>query len=161
MSDHELDTDQIFRAHEILRDMRNRGAPEGLVRQALSIVPRDPGLYDLLGLWAEGGDADRDEIVADIQEALDDWLPTEAERPRIPFGELERIAGDIMAFKRRLRDVIDRNGGVTRVAERTGIPQPSLSRMLNTASMPRRTTLLRIAKALDLPETDIATEWTR
>ena len=66
-----------------------------------------------------------------------------------------------MAFKRRLRDVIDRNGGVTRVAERTGIPQPSLSRMLNTASMPRRTTLLRIAKALDLPETDIATEWTR
>jgi DNA-binding phage protein len=57
--------------------------------------------------------------------------------------------------------LIDRHGAITKVARKAGIPQPSLSRMLNSASMPRRTTLYKIAKALDLDESEIVTEWVR
>ena len=66
-----------------------------------------------------------------------------------------------LAFKTKLRDVVDKNGGVSDVARLTGIPQPSLSRMLNSPSMPRRTTLYRIANALGLSEGDIVTDWAR
>jgi hypothetical protein len=142
--------------------MRRAGVPEDFVGRALEVVRHDQGLYDLLELWAEApSQAERDELLADVNEAIDDWSPAEAERPRIPFDDLERIATDVVGFKKRLRDLIDQHGGVTAVAMRAGIPQPSLSRMLGSAAMPRRTTLYRIAKALDVSETEIATEWTR
>ncbi|MDQ3264273.1 MAG: helix-turn-helix domain-containing protein [Myxococcota bacterium] len=67
----------------------------------------------------------------------------------------------MQAFKARLRLLIDKNGGVVEVARRAGIPQPSLSRMLNSSSMPRRSTLFKIANALNLEERDIVTEWMR
>jgi DNA-binding phage protein len=66
-----------------------------------------------------------------------------------------------MAEKAKLRKLIDQHGGVSAVAKLTGIPQPSLSRMLNSGSIPRRSTLYRIANALDLPETEIAMAWSR
>jgi DNA-binding phage protein len=66
-----------------------------------------------------------------------------------------------MAEKAKLRQIIDRHGGVSAVAKRCGIPQPSLSRMLSSPSVPRRSTLCKIANALDLSEKDIALEWTR
>jgi DNA-binding phage protein len=66
-----------------------------------------------------------------------------------------------MAFKKRLRDLIDRKGGVSFVAQQSGIPQPSLSRLLNSVSMPRRSTLYKIANALNLPEAEVVTEWSR
>lgn len=52
------------------------------------------------------------------------------------------------AHKQRLCDLIDKHGGVSDVARKTGIPQPSLSRMLNSGSMPRKSTLYKIANAL-------------
>jgi DNA-binding phage protein len=67
----------------------------------------------------------------------------------------------VLEYKKHLPDLIDRNGGVSAVAERSGIPQPSLSRMLNSASMPRRSTLYKIANAIDAPESEIVTEWAR
>jgi DNA-binding phage protein len=66
-----------------------------------------------------------------------------------------------MEYKRKLRDLIDRHGGVTAVAQKAGIPQPSLSRMLASGSTPRRTTLYRIANALGVPESQIVGEWFR
>ena len=66
-----------------------------------------------------------------------------------------------MAEKAKLRQIIDKHGGVSAVAQKCGIPQPSLSRMLSSTSVPRRTTLYKIANALDLSETEIALEWTK
>jgi DNA-binding phage protein len=71
------------------------------------------------------------------------------------------VVDDIANFKVKLKDIIDRHGGVVAVSKKIGMPQPSLSRMLNSGTMPRRSTLYKIAKALDLSETDIAGEWIR
>ena len=56
---------------------------------------------------------------------------------------------------------VDKNGGLKKLAELTEIPQPSLSRFFGNATMPRRTTLLKIARALNLSQIEIATEWSR
>lgn len=66
-----------------------------------------------------------------------------------------------MDFKNRLRQAVDAWGGINKLARETSIPQPSLSRFFATASMPRRTTLYKIARALELSERDIATDWIR
>lgn len=46
-------------------------------------------------------------------------------------------------------------GGISKLAELTGIPQPSLSRFFNSNAMPRKATVLKIAKALNLDEIKI------
>jgi DNA-binding phage protein len=82
-------------------------------------------------------------------------------KPYIKFDQLGDVASQVVTFKKRLRDLIDRNGGVSSVAQRSGIPQPSLSRLLNSASMPPRSTLYKIANGLNLPEAEVVTEWSR
>ena len=59
------------------------------------------------------------------------------------------------------RFIVDTKGGISKLSELTGIPQPSLSRFFYSASMPKRITLLKIAKALNLSQVEIATEWVR
>jgi DNA-binding phage protein len=52
-------------------------------------------------------------------------------------------------------------GGISKLSELTGIPQPSLSRFFNSNAMPRRDTLLRIAKAMDLNGLRIDILWSK
>lgn len=165
MIPHRTTPEQGIEAAGIATRMAASGLDAAFVVQVLSLALWDQGLFDLIALWRDAEDeAERAELVADLHEAVEEAEPARPgpeERPKVPYEDLGRVAGDIMAFKARLRDLIDRQGGVTEVARRAGIPQPSLSRMLNSASMPRRTTLYRIARALDLPESAVATEWTR
>ncbi len=103
-----------------------------------------------MALWNGADPQERDEIVADIQESLDDYQDapqSPMQKPYIDFDKLGDVAQEVLAKKAKLRDIIDRNGGVSAVAKRAGIAQPSLSRMLNSPSMPRRSTLYRIANA--------------
>lgn len=114
-------------------------------------------------MWAEEKDKnEQDEIVADIQDLIDDCSQKEKiEGTYIRFDDLEGIAKNIRAFKDTLRLEIDQHGGLNNLAQLTGIPQPSLSRFFGSASMPRRSTLLKIAKALNLSQVQIANEWLR
>ena len=77
------------------------------------------------------------------------------------MNDLDAIAKDIRAFKDGLLHIVDQQGGVSHLAELTGIPQPSLSRFFNSNAMPRRTTLLKIAKALELDAVEINTPWAK
>ena len=54
---------------------------------------------------------------------------------------------------------MDDNGGITSLAKHTNIPQPSLSRFFNSASMSHRITLLKIVKSLNNYGVKIATYW--
>jgi len=136
------------------------------IAAASELAREAQGVYDLFELWATMKDdpKERDQIIADIQDLLDDYrdAPKQPlEKPYIQFDQLDDVTQRIIKEKLTLRQLIEQHGGVSAVAQKAGIPQPSLSRMLNSASMPRRSTLYKIANALDLPETTIAFEWTR
>lgn len=146
--------------------MSRAGLPDKFVAAVMEVAQHSRGVFEMLELWAGSGDdqPERDEIIADLQEMVDEWsVPPGGGQayPRISFESLGAVAAEVMEFKKQLRATIDKNGGVVAVATKTGIPQPSLSRMLNSASMPRQTTLYRIAAALGLEETDVATRWRR
>lgn len=157
--------DQLIDAGRIAHAMRARGLAVGFVAGVLKLAGDHQGIYDLMALWDEATcEEDRDEAIADLQELLEDVTeaPAAPERkPYIEYKNLSDVAKQVLEHKRKLRALIDRHGGVSEVARRSGIPQPSLSRMLSSASMPRRSTLYRIANALDVPESEVVGEWIR
>lgn len=114
-------------------------------------------------LWFEAdSEVERNEIVADLQDEIDaraEAPKKPAKKPYVKFDDLDAIAKDVVKFKTALRKVVDRNGGIAKLAEKSGLPQPSLSRFFNSASMPRRATLYKIAEALHLNEKEIIHEW--
>lgn len=141
--------------------MHKKGLPSSFIAAAVETAFEFEGVYDLMKMWADEKDkTEQDEIVADIQDLIDDCSQKEKiEGTYIRFDDLEGIAKNIRAFKDTLRLEIDKQGGLNHLAQLTGIPQPSLSRFFGSASMPRRNTLLKIAKALNLSQVQIATEW--
>lgn len=156
--------EQVLMLASFMVAMKEARLDPSFIVRASELARFDQGVFDLMALWLAADEAGRAEIVADLQDSLDDYedaprAPTE--KPYLPYERLEEVATRVVAEKARLRALIDRHGGVSAVAARAGIPQPSLSRMLNSASIPRRSTLYKIANALQLAETEIAMEWTR
>lgn len=158
--------EEVLALASIMVEMKNAGLDHEFIVKASELARTDQGIYDLMALWmdAPGAPAERDEIIADLQESMDDYAEAPQEplrKPYIKFDQLDDVARRVMAEKAKLRQLIDKHGGVSAVAQKSGIPQPSLSRMLSSPSIPRRSTLYKIANALDLSETEIAMEWTR
>lgn len=157
-------SNQFIDAGRVAHVMRAQGVDVDFIAAVLELARAHDGACDLMALWEEAVDQNgRDEAIADLQDLLEDVAEPAGplEKPYLPYKELAGIAKQIEAHKKKLRELIDRNGGVSEVARKSGIPQPSLSRMLNSASMPRRTTLYRIANALGVPEGEIVGEWIR
>lgn len=148
---------------EIATRMKHAGLSNQFISDTAKLAQEYEGAYDLIVLWAkEETEKGRNEIVADLQEEIDsheEQLGRVVEKPYVSFDDLDGIAKDVMAFKKALRREVDKHGGISELARLTGIPQPSLSRFFSSVSMPRRTTLYRIAKALELPEKIVVMDW--
>ena len=144
-------------------EMAQAKLPKEFVAAAVETALEFEGVSDLMKMWAAEPDAvQREEIIADIQELIDDCSQKDrVDSVYVRFDDLDAIAKNIRVFKDNLRVLVDQKGGVKHLAGLTGIPQPSLSRFFNTAAMPRRTTLNKIARALQLNQVQIATEWSR
>lgn len=149
---------------DILNEMRFQGIEAAFICSLMENCQRFEGLRDLMELWFHELDIkERDKIIVDLQDALDDIeSATKGHeiRPYLRFDDLDEIRNDIATFKGTLRIEIDKQGGISELARKTGIPQSSLSRLLSSNSMPRRSTLFKIAKALNLSETAVNFKWT-
>src|ERR1035437_6937368 len=143
--------------------MNKKKLPANFIAAAVDTATEFEGVYDLMKLWMSESDAkERDEIVADIQDMIQDCEQQDKKQaPCVRFNDLESVGKNIRAFKDSLLHIVSGNGGITRLSDLTHIPQPSLSRFFNSASMPHRSTLLKISKALKLDAVKIATDWAR
>jgi len=148
---------------EIGHQMKQERLSNTFVATAVQTAFQYEGVYDLMKMWSEESEKkEKDEIIADIQDMIDECAQKEKiEGAYIRFDDLGKIAKNIRSFKDNLRMIVDKKGGIKAVAELTGIPQPSLSRFFSSNTMPRRVTLLKIARALNLGQVQIATEWSR
>jgi len=121
------------------------------------------GVADLLNLWSKEDEKnEKEEIISDIQDMIDACNQKEtSDEIYVKFNDLDAIANNIRAFKDSLYQKVMEQGGISKLAVLTGIPQPSLSRFFNSNAMPRRATVLKIAKALNLDEIKIDILWCR
>lgn len=163
MKSQALNPDVKVELIEIGSLMHKAKLPNAFVAAAVETAFSFEGVYDLMKMWSEEEDKkERAEIVADIQELINDCSQKDKiEGVYVRFDDLEKIAGNIRSFKDALLLKVNERGGITKLSELSGIPQPSLSRFFNSASVPQRATLLKIAKALSLSQVEIATEWSR
>lgn len=142
--------------------MREAGLSDSFIADAVDAAREYQRIHDLMMMWSETDGDERDEIVADIQDMLDEVADQRGvvEERYIRFDDLDGVAQDIRGFKDGLLRILnDRGWTLTELAERTGMPLPSLSRFFNSTSMPRRRTLLRIAEALELSAVEVAIDW--
>ncbi len=144
-------------------EMRSQNLSEEFVANAVQTALEFEGVADLIIMWGDEADPEeRDEIIADIQDLIIDCKQIgTSELPYVNFNDVDTVAKDIRSFKDSLLQIVAERGGITKLAEKTGIPQPSLSRFFNSNSMPHRSTLLKIAKALDLDAIPVSTQWAK
>ena len=147
----------------IATKMLKAGLRDSFVVNALTTAFSYEGVADLMHLWANEDDSkEKDEIIADIQEIIDACNQNQhSEEIYVSFNDLEKIAKNIRGFKDSLYQMVMERGGISKLAELTGIPQPSLSRFFNSNAMPRRSTVLAIAKALNLDGIEIDIKWSK
>ncbi|VVC75007.1 hypothetical protein AQUSIP_02810 [Aquicella siphonis] len=147
----------------IAKKMNKSGLSDSFIVNAVRVALEFDGVADLMSLWAEETEKkEREEIIADIQDMIEACEQKDKhEEMYIKFNDLEAIARDIRAFKDTLYQEVMKRGGINKLSELTGIPQPSLSRFFNSNAMPRRSTLLLIARALDLNGLPIDVKWSK
>lgn len=148
---------------EIAHQMKSAKFSDEFIADAIETALKYDGVSDLLLLWRDETDPnEKKEIIADIQDLIDDAKQNSLKiLSTIKMNDLDTISRDIRAFKDSLLEVVNQHGGITKLAKLTGIPQPSLSRFFNSNAMPRRTTLLKIANALNLKSIDINKTWSQ
>jgi DNA-binding phage protein len=148
---------------EIAHFMKAAKLPDEFIASAICTALEFEGVADLVQLWAEETDQnEQDEIIADLYELIEDCkLHTKQEHAYISFNDLTTIAKNIRMFKDSLLGEVIEQGGIKKLSEITHIPQPSLSRFFNSNTMPQRSTLLKIAKALNLNAVKIIMQWGR
>ncbi len=154
-----------FHLLDIFNEMHHAGLESAFIFALMENCQKYEGIRDLMAIWFnESIPKERHKIIADLQDCLDDINNTpyhseKKQKPSLQTEDLNEIRKNVMQFKQYLREEVDRHGGISELARRTGIPQPSLSRFFSSSSMPRRTTLYKIAKALNLPESTIGFKW--
>jgi DNA-binding phage protein len=162
-TDFHLTPEQDVSLFSISFKMKKSGLPSEFISSAIRTALHYEGVADLIFLWNdESSPQEQDEIIADIQELIDDCNRQEKEEYRyIKLNDLESVKNNIREFKDGLLRVINERGGIGELSRLTHIPQPSLSRFFNSNAMPRRRTLLKIAEALNLDAVSISHPWTR
>lgn len=161
-NNHALSAAQV-KLFAIAVKMKKAELADAFIVNAVRTALEFEGVADLMTLWANEKDSEeRDAIIADIHEMIDACQQKEkSEEMYIKFNDLDAIAKDIRAFKDSLYQEVMKRGGISKLSELTGIPQPSLSRFFNSNAMPRRATVLKIAKALDLDEIKMDILWSK
>lgn len=150
---------QRVRIYQIATEMKSKGLSNAFIADAVKLAEIYEGAYGLFDLWATEKDSkEKDHIIADIQDEIDEYkeqpqMPIK--KPYISCNDLEMISKKAMEFKTHLKTKVDQWGGISKLSEETGIPEPSLIRFFKTASIFRRTTINKIAKALNLSEKEI------
>jgi len=158
-----LTPEQDMSLFSISHKMKMADLPSEFISSAIRTALRYEGVADLIFLWDREKDvSERNEIIADIQELIDDCSqPSKEEYRYIKLNDLDQVRNHIREFKDELLKVVNKAGGISELSRITHIPQPSLSRFFNSNAMPRRRTLLKIAEALNLDAVRINMHWAR
>ena len=79
-------TEQVMKLASIMVEMEGAGLDRQFIVAASELARTDQGLYDLMALWKNTADTkERDDILADIQESIDDYQDAPASPVKKPF----------------------------------------------------------------------------
>lgn len=148
--------------------LRERHYSMAFCRDILKLSFRSEGVEDLLRTLGECSADERDEIVCDLVDHLDDdsrelsFMTLKSFNDALRNGDIEALAEANQLRKSVLRNIVLINGGVGVVAELSGIPFPYLEkRMLSGGSILRRNLVTKLVGSLNLNPEDYVFPWMR
>lgn len=88
--------EQSMNIASIMFEMNRANLDHKFIMKASELARIDQGVYDLMALWlgAPAGSTERDEIVVDIQEAIDDYADVPQETVLNPHNRQNCQKGD-------------------------------------------------------------------
>lgn len=131
--------------------MIEAGVPASAVVEMRKLADVSEGVQELMAMWAvEREPGEQEATIEALYELLQDQHPGPSSQSSKWADSDDALMADLRDWKEHLRDLVQTHGGVTAVARRAEIPQPSLSRMLNSLAEPRPATLQKLADALGM-----------
>jgi hypothetical protein len=154
---------------EIYKKMLLSNLPAVFVDRTAKLAREYEGIFDLMYMWNEElSDEEKDEIIADIQDLLDD---EEREPPEyiIDFSKvdcdvIENIIVSLLMWKAYIKMCINKSDwGLDRLSVETGIPIAALNRCfnINTKSLIKYGMFKKIIKVLKLDNLDFVYDYRR
>ena len=142
-------------------EMQQADLPHEFISSAINFASQYEGIGDLIFLWhEEKSSEERKEIIADIQELLDDCsIDNKEEFNSSLLKNINQLETQLHMLKEKLDGLIQKQGGVSELSRKTSIPSEYLNRLLTTNCIPRRPSLLKIARALQLEEDSVDLFW--
>lgn len=135
----------------ILKDLIEHGYSNVFIYDCFIYSRKHESMYELLQIWNQSNDnKEKDEIIIHLQDMIDDCQFVPKGPIEIDLNDMDNITKNLREFKDKLLIIVNEKGGIKFLSEKTGIPQPSLSRFFNTYSIPQRVTLLKIKNALGI-----------
>ncbi len=89
---------------DILQETHHAGLGNAFIYSLMEYCQRYEELCDLMEMRLEETDStERDKIIADLQESINDAPKTTQERPYLRFDDLNEIKHDVAEFKKQLK----------------------------------------------------------
>ena len=159
-----LKPDEIITICKIAAEMAKAKLPSEFIARTVKVAWESKSGFDILLLWQDADTQEfKDKVVLLLEkffEDLEDFETTKTyEDPIKSEQELDELTQKIMDYKKWLRSVVDKWGGVSKLAKTIGVSQPSMSDFFRSASVPKKVTVDKIANVLNLHDEKIYPDW--
>ena len=149
---------------QIASDMAKAKLPSEFIAKAVQVAWESKSGFDILMLWQDADTQEfKDRVVMLLEKFFEDLEDFEAtkiyEAPLKSDQELDELTQKIMDYKKWLRSVVDKWGGVSKLAKTIGVSQPSMSDFFRSASVPKKVTVDKIAQAINIDNEKIYPNW--
>lgn len=151
LEEKKVESNEKIEIISIFKNLIEHNYSNEFIYDCLIYSRKHESMYELLQIWNKSNDdKEKDEIIANIQDMIDDCQYVSEKPIEINLNDIDSISKNLRAFKDKLSIIVNEKGGIKILSEKTGIPQPSISRLLNSYSIPQRVTLLKIKNALGI-----------
>jgi hypothetical protein len=156
--------DETVTICQIASDMADAKLPSTFIAKAVQVAWESKSGFDILMLWQDADTQEfKDRVVMLLEkffEDLEDFEATKTYEASVKSEqELDKLTQQILDYKKWLRSVVDKWGGVSKLAKTIGVSQPSMSDFFRSASVPKKVTVDKIANALHLNDENMYPNW--
>lgn len=159
-----LKPDETVTICKIASEMAQAKLPAGFIAKAVQVAIESKSGLDILLLWDEADTQEFKNRVVILLEKffadLDDFETTKTYEANIKSeNEIDELTQKVLDYKKWLREVVNKWGGISKLSKTIGVSQPSISDFFRSASMPKKVTVDKIVNALNLKDKNAYPSW--
>ena len=152
-----LKPDETVTICKIASEMAEAKLPAQFIAKAVQVAIESKSGLDILLLWEEADTQDFKNRVVILLEKfftdLEDFEATKTYEANIKSeNEIDELTQKVLDYKKWLREVVNKWGGISKLSKTIGVSQPSISDFFRSASIPKKVTVDKIVNAINLKD---------